>query len=83
VLLEVIELLADMIKPLEHSVPPSASNTGRMASCLPQTPQMTHLECMPNNYFGRSVDDTTERARDDHDLSLAIPVDGACVWRRA
>jgi hypothetical protein len=30
-------------------------------------------------YFGRSVDETVERARDDHGFSLAIPTDDARV----
>src|SRR5262245_44334753 len=30
-------------------------------------------------YFGRSVDETVERTRDDHGLSLTIPADDARV----
>src|SRR5262245_5850312 len=30
-------------------------------------------------YFGRSVDETIERTRDDHGFSLAIPADDARV----
>src|SRR5919106_1798781 len=34
-------------------------------------------------YFGRSVDETVERTRDDHGFSLVIPADDARVLRMA